>query len=103
MPVTYAVDSTPNAVSFITQFEQETVLLGYPKAHLWVKARGADKMDLFVLVQKLAKWGTALKAFTVLNRSAIAHDLTERRSCATRDRRDVYASPPVTSIDLIDR
>ena len=84
MPVTYAVDSTPNAVSFITRFEQETVLVGYPKAHLWVEARGADNMDLFVLVQKLAKWGTALKAFTVLNRSAMAHDLTDHGATILR-------------------
>ena len=55
MPVTFAVDSIPNAVSFITRFGQETVLVGYPKAHLWVEARGADDTDLFVLVQKLDK------------------------------------------------
>jgi predicted acyl esterase len=84
VPVTYAVDSTPNAVSFITRFEQETVLVGDPKAHLWVEARGADNMDLFVLVQKLAKWGTALQAFTVLNRSPMAHDLTDHGATILR-------------------
>ena len=53
VPVAYDVESNPNAVSFLTRFDQETVLVGYPKAHLWVEARGADDMDLFVLVQKL--------------------------------------------------
>ncbi|PTT64167.1 CocE/NonD family hydrolase [Arthrobacter sp. HMWF013] len=73
----YAVDSNPNAVSFITRFEAETVMVGYPKAHLWVEARGADDMDLFVLIQKLDAYGTPLQAFTVPNQSAMAHDLTD--------------------------
>ncbi|RAX46822.1 hydrolase [Arthrobacter sp. AQ5-06] len=75
--VAYAVDSNPNAVSFITRFDQETVMVGYPKAHLWVEARGADDMDLFVLVQKLDAYGTPLQAFTVPNHSPMAHDLTD--------------------------
>ena len=56
--VAYAVDRNPDAVSFITTFEHETVLVGYPKAHLFVEAKGADDMDLFVLVQKLDPYGT---------------------------------------------
>ncbi|WP_223622896.1 CocE/NonD family hydrolase [Microbacterium sp. EST19A] len=77
VPVSYAVASNPNAVSFLTRFEEETVLVGYPKAHLWVEARGSDDMDLFVLVQKLDRYGTPLAAFTVPNQSAMAHDLTD--------------------------
>lgn len=73
----YDVDSNPNAVSFITRFDHETVLVGYPKAHLWVEARGSDDMDIFVLVQKLDAHGTPLAAFTVPNQSARAHDLTD--------------------------
>jgi hypothetical protein len=42
----------PNAVSFIARFDEEMSLVGYPKAHLFVEARGADDMDLFVLIQK---------------------------------------------------
>ncbi|MGA7204696.1 MAG: CocE/NonD family hydrolase [Specibacter sp.] len=80
----YDVDSNPNAVSFITRFEQETALLGYPKAHLWVEARGADDMDLFVLVQKLDAYGTPLQAFTVPNQSARAHDLTDHGATILR-------------------
>lgn len=73
----YAVGSNPNAVSFLASFADETVLVGYPKAHLWVEAKGSDDMDLFVLVQKLDAYGTPLQAFTVPNHSAMAHDLTD--------------------------
>ena len=80
----YAVESNPNAVSFLTLFAEETVLIGYPKAHLWVEARGADDMDLFVLVQKLDAHGTPLQAFTVPNQSAMAHDLTDHGATILR-------------------
>ncbi len=80
----YDVDSNPNAVSFITRFDRETVMVGYPKAHLWVEARGADDMDLFVLVQKLDAYGTPLQAFTVPNQSAMAHDLTDHGATILR-------------------
>jgi predicted acyl esterase len=73
----YDVTSNPNAVSFITRFEHETVTVGYPKAHLWVEARGADDMDLFVLIQKLDAYGTPLQQFTVPNQSARCHDITD--------------------------
>jgi predicted acyl esterase len=78
------VTSNPNAVSFITRFDEETVMVGYPKAHLWVEARDADDMDLFVLVQKLDKHGTPLQAFTVPNQSAISHDLTDHGATILR-------------------
>ncbi len=80
----YAVDANPDAVSFLTRFDEETVLVGYPKAHLFVEARGADDMDLFVLVQKLDRWGTPLQAFTVPNQSAMAHDLTDHGATILR-------------------
>lgn len=80
----YDVDANPNAVSFLTRFEEETVLVGYPKAHLWVEAQGADDMDLFVLVQKLDAHGTPLQAFTVPNQSAMAHDLTDHGATILR-------------------
>lgn len=73
----YAVGVNPDRVSFTTRFEAETVLTGYPKAHLWVEARGAADMDLFVLVQKLDAHGTPLAAFTTPNTSARIHDLTD--------------------------
>ena len=81
---TYAVGSNPSAVSFITRFDQETVLVGYAKAHLWVEAQGADDMDLFVLVQKLDKGGTPLQAFTVPNHSAMIHDVTDHGATILR-------------------
>ena len=82
--VGYAVDSSPNAVSFIAPFHEETVMVGYPKAHLWVEARGADDMDLFVLVQKLDAYGTPLQQFTVPNQNARIHDLTDHGASVLR-------------------
>ena len=82
--VDYDVDATPNAVSFIVKFDQETVVVGYPKAHLWVEARGADDMDLFVLVQKLGVYGTPLQQFTVPNQNARVHDLTDHGASILR-------------------
>lgn len=84
VPVSYAVAANPDAVSFLTRFDQETTMVGYPKAHLWVEADGADDLDLFVLVQKLDAYGTPLQAFTVPNQSAMAHDLTDHGATVLR-------------------
>ncbi|ORT55146.1 CocE/NonD family hydrolase [Streptomyces sp. CB03238] len=81
---TYTVGTNPDLVSFVTRFDQETVLVGYPKAHLWVEAEGADDMDLFLLVQKLDAYGTPLQQFTVPNHSARVHDITERGASILR-------------------
>lgn len=80
----YDVASNPNAVSFLVRFDEETTMVGYPKAHLWVEAEGADDMDLFVLIQKLDRFGTPLQAFTVPNQSAMAHDLTDHGATILR-------------------
>lgn len=80
----YAVGVNPDRVSFTTRFTSETVLVGYPKAHLWVEARGAADMDLFVLVQKLDAHGTPLAAFTTPNTSARVHDLTDHGATILR-------------------
>ncbi|PPF50027.1 hydrolase [Clavibacter michiganensis] len=80
----YTVDANPSAVSFLTRFDEETVLVGYPKAHLFVEARGSDDLDLFVLVQKLDAHGTPLQAFTVANHTARAHDLTDHGATILR-------------------
>lgn len=84
VPAVYDVAANPNAVSFITRFAQETVLVGYPKAHLWVEARGADDMDLFVLIQKLDAQGTPLQQFTVPNHNPRIHDLTDHGATILR-------------------
>ncbi|WP_375400875.1 CocE/NonD family hydrolase [uncultured Amnibacterium sp.] len=84
VPAAYAVDRNPDAMSFITTFEQETVLVGYPKAHLFVEVTGADDMDLFVLVQKLDPYGTPLSAFTIPNHSPMAHDITDHGATILR-------------------
>ncbi|MFJ8748762.1 CocE/NonD family hydrolase [Streptomyces sp. NPDC102441] len=80
----YAVAANPDVVSFVARFAGDTTLVGYPKAHLWVEAEGADDMDLFVLVQKLDAQGTPLQAFTALNRGALAQDVTERGASILR-------------------
>ncbi|WP_367038862.1 CocE/NonD family hydrolase [Streptomyces sp. Je 1-332] len=82
--VGYAVAANPDLVSFVTRFEEETTLVGYPKAHLWVEADGSDDMDLFVLVQKLDAHGTPLQAFTAPNQGALAQDVTERGASILR-------------------
>ena len=80
----YDVDANPDLASFLTRFEHDTVLVGYPKAHLFVEARGSADMDLFVLVQKLDAHGTPLSAFTTPNRSAMVHDLTQHGATILR-------------------
>jgi predicted acyl esterase len=84
VPVAYSVGSNPAGASFIVRFDEETVLVGYPKAHLVVEARGSDDMDLFVLIQKLDRFGTPLQAFTVPNQSPMAHDLTDHGATVLR-------------------
>jgi predicted acyl esterase len=84
VPASYAVGNNPNAVSFITRFDQKVELIGYPKAHLWVEAKGADDMDLFVLVQKLDAHGTPLQQFTTPNHSARVHDVTDHGATILR-------------------
>lgn len=81
---TYDVQSNPDVMSFVTRFEQETMLVGYPKVHLWVEARGSDDMDLFVLIQKLDAYGTPLQQFTVPNQGALVQDITERGASILR-------------------
>jgi uncharacterized protein len=78
IPASYDTESDPALVSFIVRFERETVLVGYPKAHLWVEAAGADDMELFLLLQKLDAQGSPLSQFTVANQSGRMQDLTEQ-------------------------
>lgn len=80
----YESETDPALLSFVTRFAEETVLVGYPKAHLWVEAAGSDDMDLFVMVQKLDAQGTALQQFTVPNGGARMQDLTECGSSILR-------------------
>lgn len=80
----YETGTATDLVSFLTRFENETVLVGYPKAHLWVEADGHDDMDLFVLVQKLDAHGTPLQEFTVPNQSGFVHDVTEHGASILR-------------------
>lgn len=80
----YDSEAAAGLVSFAIRFEKETEMIGYPKAHLWVEAKGSDDMDLFVLVQKLDAQGSHLQQFTVPNQGARMQDLTERGSSVLR-------------------
>jgi predicted acyl esterase len=80
----YDAEASPGLVSFVAGFDEGATLVGYPKALLWVEAKGADDMDLFVFIQKLDVNGTPLQTFTVPNRSAPMHDLTERGASILR-------------------
>ncbi|MFG2677374.1 CocE/NonD family hydrolase [Streptomyces sp. NPDC048445] len=97
--VQYPPQALPGGVSFLVGFDEETELVGYPKAHLWVEVEGADDMDLFVLVQKLDANGTALQQFTVPHRSAFLQTSPSEvpRCCATRAPTGDCACPPATS------
>ena len=81
---TYDVAAVPGLVSFTIRFGGETLLVGYPKLHLWVEANGADDLDLFVLLQKLTANGTPLQEFTVPNQSAMLLDATEKSASVLR-------------------
>ncbi|MGH3642725.1 MAG: CocE/NonD family hydrolase, partial [Mycobacterium sp.] len=82
--VGYDSGSNPALVSFAVRFDEETTMVGYPKARLWVECRGADDMDLFILIQKLDRHGTPLQQFTVPNHGALMQDLTERGASVLR-------------------
>lgn len=82
--VVYDTETESGLVSFIVRFDRETVLVGYPKVHLWVEADGADDMDLFVLIQKLDVRGNHLQQFVVPNQGAAMQDLTEHGGSVLR-------------------
>jgi uncharacterized protein len=82
--VEYDAESHPGLASFVARFGAETLMVGYPKARLWVQADGADDMDLFVLVQKLNRQGTPLQQFTVPNDGALLQDQTEKGASVLR-------------------
>jgi predicted acyl esterase len=84
VPAIYDVETEPGLASFTIRFTAETVMVGYPKAHLWVEAKGADDIDLFVLAQKLDAQGSHLQQITVPNQSARMLDITERGASVLR-------------------
>ncbi|KAL3496576.1 Alpha/Beta hydrolase protein [Aspergillus germanicus] len=54
---------TAGNTTFVTTFSEDTQLIGYFSAHLFVEATGAgiDDMDIFLTVQKLSADGTILE------------------------------------------
>ncbi len=81
---TYDAATLPGQVSFTVRFDQETTLVGYPKAHLWVDTGADDDADLFVLVQKLTANGTPLEQFNTPNQGAMLQDATDRAGSVLR-------------------
>jgi predicted acyl esterase len=80
----YDAESATGQASFAVRFDKATTLVGYPKLCLWVEAKGADDMDLFVVAQKLDAYGSALQQFTVPNQGAMMQDLTEHGASVLR-------------------
>lgn len=75
--VVYDTETEHRLASFGIRFDKETVVVGYPKAQLWVEAKGSDDMDLFFLVQKLDKFGSHLQQFVIPNQGTLMQDLSE--------------------------
>ena len=83
MPGQYRVPLMP-LVSFIFTAKEKTEMVGYPKLKLWLETKDTDDMDIFVLVQKLDKFGHELKQFNALNHSARIYDATDWGSTVLR-------------------
>jgi predicted acyl esterase len=84
VPVVYDTQVYPQFASFSIRFSEETVIVGYPKAHLWVEVANANDMDLFVVVQKLDENGNHLQQFVIPNQGAIMQDFTEQGASILR-------------------
>ncbi len=84
VPVAYDTETEEGLASFGIRFDKETILVGYPKAHLWVEVKSSDDMDLFFLVQKLDKYGSHLQQFVIPNQGAMMQDLSERGASVLR-------------------
>ena len=80
----YETRLPPGQVSFIHRFDTETMMVGYPKATLWVEAKDADDLDLFVFLQKLDAHGNHLQQFNVPANGAMIQDVTERGASVLR-------------------
>lgn len=75
--VKYDTQGIPGRISFMTTFDEETNLVGYPKLHLYAEVEGADDGDIFVWMQKLDKNGNMLSEITVPNNNAAIRDFTD--------------------------
>ena len=83
IPGQYRVPLMPLA-SFIFTANEKIEMVGYPKLKLWLETKDTDDMDIFVLVQKLDKFGHELKQFNVPNHSARTYDVTDWGSTVLR-------------------
>ena len=53
-------DAASGETSFTFRFTEDTQVVGHPMARLFVEAKGADDMDVFVLIEKLDEDGSPL-------------------------------------------
>lgn len=84
VPVKYVTNIVPGRISFQMTFTEDTKLVGYPKAKLFMEAEGHDDMDIFVLLQKLDQFGNVLSEFVVPNHGAALQDFTQEGASALR-------------------
>ncbi len=77
VPTGYICESAAPKASFYLPITEETNVIGYPKAHLFVEADGSDDMDLFLIVQKLDRHYNVLRQFTIPSTSPMTHDMLE--------------------------
>lgn len=80
----YDTQGLPGRISFMTIFDEETRLVGYPKLHLYVEVEGADDADIFVWMQKLDQNGNMLSEITVPNHGAAIRDFNDDGASITR-------------------
>lgn len=114
----YDTQGLPGRISFMTTFDEETNLVGYPKLHLYAEVEGADDADMFVWMQKLDKNGNMLSEFTIPNNGAAIRDFTDDEASITRykgswgklrpsmrhlDERESTNEVPVYSFDHVEK
>lgn len=84
IPVKYATNVVPGRTSFQMTFTEDTQLIGYPKAKLFMEVEGYDDMDVFVWLQKMDSFGNVLSEFVVPNHGAALQDFTQEGASALR-------------------
>lgn len=73
----YDTQGLPGRISFMTTFDEDTNLVGYPKLHLYVEVEETDDADIFVWMQKLDRNGNMISEITIPNHNAVIRDFTD--------------------------
>lgn len=80
----YDTQGLPGRISFMTTFDEETNLVGYPKLHLYTEVEGTDDADIFVWMQKIDINGNMLAEITIPNHNAAIRDFNDDGASITR-------------------